>query len=74
MIVHSQPALNETTETTSPRPLLAARCIGCGKCYSVCSHNAISFISENKDLEEVLPQLIEKVLIVLNFMRWGKMI
>ena len=60
MIVHSQPALNETTETTSPRPLLAARCIGCGKCYSVCSHNAISFISENKDLEEVLPQLIEK--------------
>lgn len=42
------------------RPLLAARCIGCGKCYSVCRHGAISFVSENKDLREVLPPLIEK--------------
>ena len=38
----------------------SARCIGCGKCYSVCKHNAISFISENKDLNEVLPPLIKK--------------
>lgn len=36
------------------------RCLGCGKCKNVCKHNAISFISENKDLREVLPQLIEK--------------
>ena len=36
------------------------RCIGCGKCYSVCKHNAISFVSEEKDLKDVLPQLIEK--------------
>ncbi len=42
------------------RPLLAARCIGCGKCYSVCRHGAVSFLSENKDLREVLPPLIEK--------------
>lgn len=40
------------------RPLLATRCIGCGKCYDVCSCNAISFVSENKDLKEVLPELI----------------
>lgn len=37
----------------------AARCIGCGKCFSVCKHNAISFISENKDLSEVLPPLLK---------------
>lgn len=36
------------------------RCIGCGKCYSVCKHGAISLISQDKDLKEVLPQLIEK--------------
>ncbi len=37
-----------------------SRCIGCGKCYSVCRHGAVSFLSENKDLREVLPPLIEK--------------
>lgn len=37
----------------------SARCIGCGKCCSVCNHGAISFISENKDLSEVLPELIK---------------
>lgn len=36
------------------------RCIGCGKCQKVCRHGAISFISENKDLREVLPPLIER--------------
>lgn len=36
------------------------RCIGCGKCYSVCKRGAISFISQNKDLREVLPPLIAK--------------
>ena len=36
------------------------RCIGCGKCQKVCRHDAISYTSENKDLREVLPSLIEK--------------
>ena len=36
------------------------RCLGCGKCEKVCRHDAISYISENKDLREVLPSLIEK--------------
>ncbi len=36
----------------------AVRCIGCGKCYDVCACGAISFVSENKDLREVLPELI----------------
>lgn len=36
------------------------RCLGCGKCEKVCKHDAISYISENKDLREVLPSLIEK--------------
>ena len=37
-----------------------ARCIGCGKCANICKHDAISYVSENKDLSEVLPSLIEK--------------
>ncbi len=37
-----------------------ARCIGCGKCANICKHDAISYVSENKDLREVLPSLIEK--------------
>lgn len=38
----------------------SVRCIGCGKCYAVCKHGAISFVSENKDLSDVLPQIINK--------------
>ncbi len=37
-----------------------SRCIGCGKCYSVCKHNAISYITETRDLKEILPPLIDK--------------
>ena len=37
-----------------------ARCIGCGKCANICKHDAISYVSENKDLSEVLPPLIVK--------------
>ena len=36
------------------------RCIGCGRCFSVCKHNAVSLVSQNIDLKEILPQLIEK--------------
>lgn len=37
-----------------------SRCIGCGRCYSVCKSDAISFVTENKNLREVLPPLIDK--------------
>lgn len=47
-------------KTISHCKVKKARCIGCGKCYSVCKHGAILFTSENKDLKEVLPPLIEK--------------
>lgn len=36
------------------------RCIGCAKCSALCSAKAISFISQDKNLKEVLPPLIEK--------------
>ena len=36
------------------------RCIGCGKCYDVCKHDAITFNTESKNLNEVLPPLIER--------------
>lgn len=36
------------------------RCIGCAKCSALCSANAISFISQDKNLKDVLPSLIEK--------------
>lgn len=49
-----------------------ARCIGCGKCYSVCTHGAISFLSKNKDLREVLPPLIEKGIDCIEFHVMGE--
>lgn len=36
------------------------RCIGCGKCLKFCKHNAISMHSQEIDLCEVLPPLINE--------------
>ena len=36
------------------------KCIGCGRCAKVCPQSAISYMSENIDLNVVLPPLIEK--------------
>ncbi len=36
------------------------KCVGCGKCWKVCSRAAISYISEEKRLDEVLPPIVEK--------------
>ncbi len=35
-------------------------CIGCGKCAQVCPAKAIGFVSESKNLKEVLPPLVAK--------------
>lgn len=35
------------------------RCIGCGRCAKICPKKAISYISEPKELSEILPPLIE---------------
>lgn len=48
------------------------RCIGCGKCYSVCKHGAISYISESKNLREVLPPLIAKGIDCIELHAMGK--
>ena len=34
------------------------KCLGCGKCYKVCPANAIEMYSVEKDLDEVLPELV----------------
>ena len=39
--------------------VIKTRCIGCGACVEVCLAAAISFITENKDLNLVLPPLVE---------------
>lgn len=36
------------------------RCIGCGKCAKVCSKCAISYIAESRELNEILPPLLNK--------------
>lgn len=36
------------------------RCIGCGTCVKICPQNCIKTISEDVDLKEILPPIIEK--------------
>lgn len=36
------------------------RCLGCGKCAKICSKGAISYIAESRDLNEILPPLMNK--------------
>lgn len=36
------------------------KCVGCGKCWRVCSRAAISYISEEKNLADVLPAIVDK--------------
>lgn len=53
-------------EETCPRgaihygQVIKEKCIGCGRCWKVCSRAAISYISEEKNLDEVLPPIVEK--------------
>jgi len=39
--------------------VISARCIGCGACAKVCPVAALSFITETKDLNLVLPPLVK---------------
>ena len=43
------------------------KCIGCSRCWKVCPRNAISFKSEEKNLDEILPQLINKGIDCIEF-------
>lgn len=36
------------------------KCVGCSRCWKVCSRSAISFVSEEKDIAQVLPELVQK--------------
>ena len=44
-----------------------SRCIGCSKCAKVCPYACISFYSEDKDLTEVLPTLVEQGIDCIEF-------
>lgn len=49
----------------------AKNCIGCGKCYKICHKGAISFYSQEKDLSEVLPPIIELGIDCIEFHAMG---
>lgn len=44
-----------------------SKCIGCGRCWKVCPRGAISYTPEEKNLDEILPQLIKKGIDCLEF-------
>lgn len=46
-------------------------CIGCGKCYKVCHKGAISFYSQEKNLAEVLPPIVELGIDCIEFHAMG---
>ncbi len=48
-----------------------SKCIGCGKCWKVCSKTAISYTSEEKDLSEVLPAIVEENIDCIEFHAMG---
>lgn len=48
-----------------------SKCIGCGKCWKVCSKTAISYTSEEKDLSEVLPAIVEQNIDCIEFHAMG---
>jgi len=50
--------------------VITHKCIGCGKCLKVCS--AIFFITENKDIDEILKSIIKKGIDCIEFHAMGK--
>ena len=43
------------------------RCLGCSQCVKACPNNAINMVSQLKDYNEVLPELIEKGIDCIEF-------
>ena len=50
---------NAITEAKSNPNFNKTKCIGCAKCKNICPSDAIEIESENTDLKEILPPLIE---------------
>lgn len=48
-----------TNDAVCEYNVVPERCLGCGKCFRVCPANAVEMYSVEKDLEKVLPELVE---------------
>lgn len=62
---------NAISENSLSYKVNRTRCIGCGKCESVCPKKAISMTSEFKNLQEILPPIIEKGIDCIEFHALG---
>ena len=47
------------------------KCIGCGRCRKICPRAAISYISEEKNLDEILPVIADKGIECIEFHAMG---
>lgn len=58
---HKAICLNDSIEIKNER------CLGCGQCKKTCPQNAIEMVSQLKDYDEILPELVKKDIDCIEF-------